>query len=474
VREASNYYRPVAARYPRANASIITREFRRHLCHLSAPASNGHTVSVRVGAAMGSEARQEDKPTFGHPLRVLFVSREYPPETGGGGIGSYVEMMARALVARGHEVHVLSCVQGQADDDRVRAGVHLHRRSVHRFLPKIRRRLPSTALRIEGALSSYLASRSLGPDFDIVEAPDWMAEGLTFAVRRSSPLVVHLHTPLLLVGRHNPHSFQWSRDAKIAASLERFPVRRADLLTSPSRLLAGDLAREGWLHGRDPRIVRYPVDVEMWGSLPSPDSAPPRVLAVGRLEARKAPEVLVRAASLLSPALPDLEVVFVGRSGLRNGGEYKEWLVELAHELSAPCRFVEQVPRNELGEWYASARVVALASRHDNFPFAALEAMAAARPIVVTKGVGVAELLESEPGGAVVAVDDADGLAAALRPFLLDGGVAARAGEEARAVVSRHCSPERIAAEREACYLEAIRLWKQRRDGRRWRGHDDQ
>jgi Starch synthase catalytic domain len=46
-------------------------------------------------------------------LRVLFVSREYPPETGGGGIGSYVEAMARALVVRGHEVHVLSCVPGR-------------------------------------------------------------------------------------------------------------------------------------------------------------------------------------------------------------------------------------------------------------------------------------------------------------------------------------------------------------------------
>src|SRR5207302_4227610 len=42
-------------------------------------------------------------------LRILFVSMEYPPETGGGGIGSYVAIIAPALVARGHEFHVLSC-----------------------------------------------------------------------------------------------------------------------------------------------------------------------------------------------------------------------------------------------------------------------------------------------------------------------------------------------------------------------------
>jgi glycogen(starch) synthase len=423
---------------------------------------------------MDPEARQVDDTTVGPPLRVLFVSREYPPETGGGGIGSYVETMARALVARGHEVHVVSCVQGQAIDDCVRAGVYLHRRGVPRFLPKIRKRLPSTARRVEGALSSYLASRRLGLDFDIVEAPDWMAEGLAFALGRSLPLVVHLHTPLLLVGRHNPHSFHWTRDGKIAARLERFPVRRAVLLTSPSQLLARDLAAEGWLDGRHPRIVRYPIDVNMWGSLPAPSAAPPRVLAVGRLEARKAPEVLVRAASQLSPVVPGLDVVFVGRSGLRNGGEYKEWLMELAQELSAPCRFIEEVPRNELGAWYGSARVVALTSRHDNFPCVALEAMAAARPVVVTDGVGVAELLEDSEAGRVVPVDDADRLAAALKPFLIDGGLAARAGAKARALVSRHCSPERIAAEREACYREAIRLSKRRRGGRRASTRGDQ
>ena len=50
-------------------------------------------------------------------LRILFLSREYPPETGGGGIGSYVHTMAHALAGRGHDVHVLSCVDGQVGED---------------------------------------------------------------------------------------------------------------------------------------------------------------------------------------------------------------------------------------------------------------------------------------------------------------------------------------------------------------------
>jgi glycosyltransferase involved in cell wall biosynthesis len=399
-------------------------------------------------------------------LRVLFVSREYPPETGGGGIGSYVESMARALVLRGHEVHVLSCVPGQATDDRVHGGVQLHRRGVHRLLPKIRRRIPSTALRIEGAISCYLEFLRLGVAVDVVEAPDWLAEGWAFAVLGSRPLVAHLHTPLFLVGRTNPRSFRWTRDGHGADLVERLAVRRADLLTSPSELLVRDLAREGWIGDREARIVRYPVDLEAWASLPPVGSSPPRVLAVGRLEARKAPEVLVRAAAALAGEVPQLEVVFVGRSGLRNGGSYREWLIGLADELGAPCRFVDQVPRHELRRWYGDSRVVALCSRYDNFPFAGLEAMAASRPVVCTSATGTAEIIAGTHAGAVVAVDDVDGIAAALRPYLVDAAAAEQAGREAYSVVGKHCSPERIAEQREDCYREAIQRWRRRPRGR--------
>jgi glycogen(starch) synthase len=393
-------------------------------------------------------------------LRILFVSREYPPETGGGGIGSYVETMARALAARGHEIHVLSCVPQQAFENTKRDGVYLHRRGVPRWLPKIRRRLPATAFRLEGAFSSYLELRNLGLDIDLVEAPDWMAEGLAISLLGAHPTIVHLHTPLLIVGRENPTSYEWSRDGRLAASVERFAVRRADLATSPSHLLAEDLAREGWLDHLELRVIRYPVDVGPWSSVPSPEAARQRVLAVGRLEARKAPEVLVRAAALLSPELPDLEVTFVGRSSLRNGGSYRDWVVNLAHDLSVNCRFVEEVRRDELPAWYGSSRVVALPSRYDNFPYSGLEAMAAGRPLVCTDTTGTAELIAGSTAGRVVPRNDPEAFARALRPYLLDSASAVRAGLEARSLVERHCSPDRIAEEREACYREAIGRWR--------------
>src|SRR5947207_919519 len=49
----------------------------------------------------------------GGDMRTLFVSQELPPETGWGGIGTYVDVLSEALARKSVEVHVLSVVEGQ-------------------------------------------------------------------------------------------------------------------------------------------------------------------------------------------------------------------------------------------------------------------------------------------------------------------------------------------------------------------------
>ena len=113
----------------------------------------------------------------------------------------------------------------------------------------------------------------------------------------------------------------------------------------------------------------------------------------------------------------------------------------------------------DLQQWYGGARVVVLASRYENFPMTALEAMAGGRPVVTTARTGIAELIRDSGAGMVVPADRPGELARALRPLLVDRELAAAAGARGRALVREHCAPERIAREREACYREAIRRW---------------
>jgi glycogen(starch) synthase len=392
-------------------------------------------------------------------VRILFLSMEYPPETGGGGIGSYVATIAPALVERGHEVHVLSCVPGQAATDTVDRGVWIHRRGQVRVKGSsrvLRRFMPNTVPRVLTALSTRAQYRRLGIQFDVVEAPEWMAEGLLFGGR---PVVAHLHTPLHVVAALTAERPP-ERDVRIADRLERASVTRAQIATAPSRLLRDHLRRSGWLDGTAASIVRNPVDVERWASSAPVEGTARTILSVGRLERRKSPETLVDAVASLGRTVAAVEAMFVGAStGRRGGRPYRVWLEERAHSAGASCRFVDARPRSDLAGWYGKARLVAVTSVFDNFPMAGLEAMAAGRAVVCTSGTGLAELVEGTEAGAVVETGDANGLANALKPYIVDAAFAARAGRAARRLVARECSPAVVAAARERCYVAAVDRW---------------
>ena len=387
-------------------------------------------------------------------MRILLLSSEVVPERAGG-IAAYTATIAPALAARGHEVHVLSCAPEHADRNDQVEGVWWHRRRLigGERTPKLRR-FRQTALRLATATSCRRELPSLQTSFDVIESPEWLAESLLVRGKTTAPVVVSLHTPL-----HVLFSFDVGRfhtDLRIADRLERAAVGRAASVTSSSRLLAETLAGDGWLR-QTPTIVPLPVDVETWSSTPPVAETGPEVLVVGRLEPRKAPEVAVEAATLLADEVPGVRVTFVGRSrGWREGRPYGEWTAALAERTAAPTHFIPQLPHPEMREQYAKARVVAVPSLFESFSLAAVEAMACGRPVVYTSRVGAAEVLRGTEAGAEVPINDPRALAAAVKPYLVDAGHAARAGAAAREIARSRCGPDIIAAQRERCYEDAL------------------
>jgi glycogen synthase len=336
--------------------------------------------------------------------------------------------------------------------------VHVHRRG-QAHLRGALRVARETAWRLETALASYRSFSRLGTRFDVIEAPDWAAEGLFFSLFRPVPLVVNVHSPLVFIYRGNNKSL--GPDERMASVLERIAVGRADVVTAPSQFIVDELNRASWLPRNDVRVVTHPIDLELWK--PRANHGPPRILSVGRLEPTKAPEILVDAASMLLGEIPSLEVVFIGRSNYRREGKpYREWVEGYARARSVPCRFLDPVPRVELAPWYASARTVVLASGYDNLPMSGLEAMAAGRPLVCSRRTGIAELVESGRAGATFEPGDPHALAQALQPLLASPVLADETGRRARELVERRCAPSAVTAERERCYREAIRRFRGR------------
>jgi glycogen(starch) synthase len=393
-------------------------------------------------------------------MKLLFIVSGYASEQGGHGGSSYYSDLAEALVARGHSIHVLSCCAGQRDSDRLENGVVVHRRGTTR-IPGLSRAgrligLNATVARLQAGLSAYAAYRRLGERFDVTEYADWGAEGWIIAALHRGPLVAGIHLPLPVLNRFNRVTS--GADARVASWIERGAVARADLATCPSALVAHDLEKLGWFSARPPRIIPCPVNLAAWRTTAAVAGTDPVVVFVGRLEPIKGPDVLARAIGILRRENPGVRAIFVGRTP--DGGTERGLFPWASGEIDTRgCTFLGALPRARVVEIMSQARVFALPSRFDNFPIAALEAMAAGRPVVVTSQTGVAGLVQSHAAGAVVPPDDPEALANALRPFLTDARAAEAAGRRARRAVEP-LDRDLIAARREGVYEQAIALFR--------------
>ncbi|MBA4076701.1 MAG: hypothetical protein C0508_16785, partial [Cyanobacteria bacterium PR.023] len=137
-------------------------------------------------------------------MRICFISREYPPDTGWGGIGAYTYQLCRELARQGHDVHVVcltkKTVSGanppMSKDDQV----HVHRvvwADSLRLAALLNVTQPNTHHVLRAALPMWKKFLELhrAQPFDAVEAPDHLAEGIFLAITRIAPLVIRLHTP---------------------------------------------------------------------------------------------------------------------------------------------------------------------------------------------------------------------------------------------------------------------------------------
>lgn len=392
-------------------------------------------------------------------MRILLVSQEMPPETGWGGIGTYVAILGPALAAAGAEVHVLSVVPGQAERDHTVDGVVVHRRGLRRP-PGVGRatRLPHSWERVSLAAAVERTRRSLDFQPDVVEAPEWRAEGLRVALGGRVPVVIRLHSA---AEQLFPYSGRRGLDSRLSVWLERRSIAAADLVVSTPSNLADLGARLGRRGGGGPllRAVNLPVAIpETTPTSPAPTSMPtaPRVVFVGRLERRKGPETLVAAARAVLDEVPDARFCFIGAdTALPDGGSYAEMLRAHARRLGIEhaLELMGHRPHAEALAEVRRADVCAFPARHETFGYGAAEAAAAGRAVVASRIASFASLLGD--AALLVGAEDVGAWAQAITGLLCDPARSARLGAAAAQRVRERCAPERIAAEMLDAYAQA-------------------
>ncbi|MGD9751172.1 MAG: glycosyltransferase [Acidimicrobiia bacterium] len=160
----------------------------------------------------------------------------------------------------------------------------------------------------------------------------------------------------------------------------------------------------------------------------------PLLVCVGRLCEQKGQDVLLRAWPAVRAAVPDAELVLIG------DGPWQQQLEDQAAG-DPSVRFLGWLADSR--PWLAAADVVTLPSRWEGLSLVQLEAMAAARSLVMTEVAG-SELVRRAGAGAVVPLEDADSLAAALVERLQDRHGADAEGRCGAEYVQRHHHPRAV------------------------------
>lgn len=264
------------------------------------------------------------------------------------------------------------------------------------------------------------------------------------------PLAAHLP-------RGVPRLFRWHVPVtRLPEATERMVVRcldRYDAVIVSTRGYAQTLREMGV---RAPVHASYPYldesrcrvvtaeDVgafeRRWGLAPED----PVFVLVARLDPMKSQDVAIRALARVQDEAPRAKLMLVGGGGFsagRHGGlgmphaeRWRAHLEELAASLGVADRVIltGNLPDADLDVAYTRARAVLLPSVVEGFGLAAVEGWLYGRPVLVSRGAGVSELVEDGVNGYAFDAGDADALAGRMRLLADDASLATELGRAGR------------------------------------------
>jgi glycosyltransferase involved in cell wall biosynthesis len=205
--------------------------------------------------------------------------------------------------------------------------------------------------------------------------------------------------------------------------------------------------------GRGLHVHELPpgIDDSAWGA--SVDGAAgQQVLFLANLEVRKGIHVLLDAFAQVAPDLPGARLVVAGEGP---EGEAVRRRLRESPALDGRVELLGRLERSRVMATMQACDVYCLPSYGEPYGMTALEAMACARPVVVTAAGGLQHLVPDE-GGRKVPPGDPAALAAALRELLSDPALRRSMGERNRAVVEQRFAWSRVVDRLEEIYREAI------------------
>lgn len=342
-------------------------------------------------------------------MRIAVLPGIWPPDVGGP--ATHGPELARFVVGRGHAVRVVTMASA----------------------PPTERPCPVTTVDRERPFPvryGELIVRATGAarEADVVYASSTYAAAAAASVAARRPLVAKLVSDPAYerAGRWGLFNgtleeFQQAGGARLAAlkHARTQAIRRARTVIVPSRYLA-EISIAWGLDERRLHVVPNPAPPAR-----EPAATERRGLVfAGRLTRQKAMHVALDALAYV----PTVGLTIIGE------GPDRARLERRAHEagLNGRVRFVGALSREEVLEALAGAEAAVLSSDWENFPHAAVEALAVGTPLVATAVGGVPEIVSDGINGLLVPPGSPEAFGHALQRLLESPELRMRLAEGAR------------------------------------------
>lgn len=334
-------------------------------------------------------------------MKILLGADQYPEYINGA--ANFTARLARGLAARGHIVDLLWPAADGEHRTYLDQGVRVHRLSsvalpgrprMYVCAPRVANRQVEQILQIARPDIVHVQSHlTLGRSLVRAAGPAFVP---VLATNHFMPANLVPHIPLV---RHFPQlasRLAWGDLERVfgAADLVTAPTRRAaELLASETGLAPAEVVSCGLELTRYRRVTR------------APESTPPTVLFVGRLEHEKHVDELMSAFSRLPESL-GAQLEIVGMGSLRSR------LESLAHTLgiTASTTFAGAIGDEALLHAYGRADLFVMPGTAELQSLATLEAMAAGLPVIAAEAMALPHLVHPGRNGYLYRPGDIGGL----------------------------------------------------------------
>lgn len=396
-------------------------------------------------------------------MKIAFLSPSWP--YGQNGIVSYTRSISRALHELGAEILILTFqASGSLGYEKV-VQLEMPQPSLLRKLgDSLGRRLgagkpaPGSGPIGEAIAAAIRRLRRRG-EVDLLELEESFGWGGYVSEATSVPVVVRLHGPYFLTGVYDEAPGVELDERRLRDEGEAFS--RVMAITAPSRQVL-EAMRSHYGIARDARVIPNPIaidDSEKTWSLESCDRD--AILFVGRTDNRKGGDLVIRAFAELASHRPALKLHFVGPDRGFVDSNAGETVADYLARKVAPdvrSRIIVHGPLDpaDIGKLRLAAHVTVMASRYENFPMAALEALAVGSPLVTTGAGGIPELVVDSQTGLICDGDVEGDMARAIARLLDDDALAVRLGRAGRQSCIDRFHPMIVAREMLAVYSSLL------------------